>query len=253
MGGRTYSTSRRCGSFLKIMTGRVHPVGTAIRNHSTRTNTTVVLVVCHAWHSNKYHIPNLSTMTRLVTAFLIHFIMLSVTRAFSTQCFATRRPFLGVMVRSMTASGAPDTSVVATCTRKIQEALESNQVKVTGAYISYLYLCTWLCIIPGSTQTVSLWIILVPLLERLLDTQTYLYVHPFYHGRSLRWPKRISYLDWSSFDSVWRKESHAKTAIGVQGYLGRNARASSCRGFHGMQNSKWSMIPVYHMDIIISR
>jgi hypothetical protein len=71
------------------------------------------------------------TIARLVVAFII--MLSSTARAFSTHVASTRRPFLGLVARTM--STTDDNTVVATCTRKIQEALATTNVKVSGALL----------------------------------------------------------------------------------------------------------------------
>jgi hypothetical protein len=82
-------------------------------------------------HGEIHSSPFTMTIARVVAVLII---MLSATaRAFSTHAASTRRPFLGLVARTM--STTDDNTVVATCTRKIQEALATTNVKVTGALL----------------------------------------------------------------------------------------------------------------------
>ena len=66
------------------------------------------------------------------------YMMLSFTRAFTTQRAFTRSNFVtnqlpnSFRLLSSTDGTVPDTSVVATCTEKIKEALATDNVIVTG-------------------------------------------------------------------------------------------------------------------------
>jgi hypothetical protein len=83
---------------------------------------------------------------KLILLSLLVIMFSSVARAFST--YAVKSPalqprlFSGVLTtqtaRPMSSAGAsgPDTSVVDTCLKKIQAALGSDNVKVTGTNMS---------------------------------------------------------------------------------------------------------------------
>jgi hypothetical protein len=79
---------------------------------------------------------------KLILLSLLVIMFSSVARAFSTYAVKPAlqpRLFSGVMTaRPMSSAGAggPDTSVVDTCLKKIQAALGSDDVKVTGTSTS---------------------------------------------------------------------------------------------------------------------
>ena len=69
-------------------------------------------------------------MTRFA---LLLIIMLSAgARAFTSV--GARSGYRRAFARAMSSSDAPDTSIVDVCSQKIKDALESDNVKVTGAY-----------------------------------------------------------------------------------------------------------------------
>jgi hypothetical protein len=71
-------------------------------------------------------------------------MLFTAARAYIVRSTTVRQPFVGLMGRPMSA-GSPsdaDISVVATCARKIQAALETSNVKVTGAFSFFaIFVC----------------------------------------------------------------------------------------------------------------
>ena len=67
------------------------------------------------------------------------FMFSTITRAFrSAPLYSVQRSF----ARAMSA-GAPDTSIVAVCQQKIQDALQAESVKVIGELLKRVSPCTW--------------------------------------------------------------------------------------------------------------
>ena len=70
---------------------------------------------------------------RILLSVLLITMLSAAVRAFGTSSVVRYAPRSFAVVRSMSTTGEPDTSVVATCQEKIQAALDTSNVKVTGA------------------------------------------------------------------------------------------------------------------------
>ena len=90
-----------------------------------------ILRAGYVGHGEIHSTPFTMAIARVVAVFII--MLSAAARAFSTHTASTRRPFFGLVARTM--STTDDNTVVATCTRKIQEALATTDVKVTGALL----------------------------------------------------------------------------------------------------------------------
>lgn len=136
---------------------------------------------------------------------LLSVIMFSASaRAFS---LASTRPALRLpcLVARMSSAGEPDTTIVAVCKRKIEDALGPDKVEVTGAL--KVEEASKYCIVSLPYSLTNL---------------------AFRHVRRLRRPEWLSHFSLCSIRQVCRQKSRAEAANGLQSALGRIARPGSC-------------------------